>query len=75
MAEQTAERANILIVEDERIVGKDIELRLKKLGYRIAGQPLSSTLSRRNEMARILIVDDNKNISFAHQAPGDTIRP
>jgi PAS domain S-box-containing protein len=37
MTEQTVERANILIVDDERIIGKDIELRLKKLGYRVAG--------------------------------------
>ena len=29
--------ARILVVEDERIVGKDIERRLKDLGYRVAG--------------------------------------
>ncbi len=47
--------ANILIVEDERIVAKDIDERLKELGYKVAGTV--STGEKAVEKAEVLHPD------------------
>jgi len=52
--------ARILVVEDERIVGKDIERRLKDLGYRVAGVASTGekTIERVKESVPDLILMD-----------------
>ena len=52
--------ARILVVEDERIVAKDIEKRLKDLGYRVTGLASSGekTLEKLNESLPDLVLMD-----------------